>query len=311
MSVYRILSLDGGGIRALQTAILLERLEASVPGYLTHVNLFAGTSAGGILALALAAGYTPAEAHHLYLDSAASVFADRTVAEGRERGITAAFYGNENLKASLLSIFGQQTLADLPQRVLVPAFDLDNQATGPGQLRTWKLKFFHNFPGPDSDGHERVVDVAMRTSAAPIYFPIYQGYVDGGIVVKNPAMCAVAQAIDAATGGQTLPDVALLSVGTGRNPNFLELGHDDGDWGSVQWSADMRLLGVTMGNDVDVVDYQCRRFLGQRYHRLDPLLSQSVHLDGMAELRRLMEVARAEDLATTTTWLQRHFKEPT
>ena len=71
---------------------------------------------------------------------------------------------------------------------------------------------------------------------------------DGGVVVKNPAMCALAQAIDRATGGQALADVALLSAGTGRNA-----------------------------------------------------------LDGIAELRRLMEVARTEDLSATTAWLQRHF----
>jgi patatin-like phospholipase/acyl hydrolase len=305
--MYHILSLDGGGIRGLLTSILLDRLATAVPGYLDHFQLFAGTSTGGVLALAFAAGYTPAEAHQIYLTSGAAVFAGTAATEGRERGQTAALYSNENLKASLASIFGDRTLADLPKRVLVPAFDLDNEAAGPVAPRTWKLKFFHNFPGPDSDGHERVVDVAMRTTAAPIYFPIYQGFVDGGVVVKNPAMCALAQAIDQATGGQALADVALLAAGTGRNAAFMDLSDDDGDWGAVQWSAGMRLLAVTMGNDVDMVDYQCRRFLGERYHRLDPLLSESVYLDGIAELRRLVEVARTEDLAGTTAWLQRYF----
>ena len=56
-----------------------------------------------------------------------------------------------------------------------------------------------------------------------------------------------------------------------------------------------------------MVDYQCRRFLGERYHRLDPLLSESVYLDGIAELRRLVEVACAEDLTATVIWLQRYF----
>ena len=51
------------------------------------------------------------------------------------------------------------------------------------------------------------------------------------------------------------------------------------------------------------------RILGERYHRLDPLLSQSVYLDGIAELRRLMEVARAEDLAPTVAWLEHYFQK--
>lgn len=304
--MYRILALDGGGIRGLLTSILLERLAAAAPGYPGQVDLFAGTSTGGILALAFAAGYTPAEAQQMYFTWGTSVFAGNPPAAGRERGKTAAFYGNENLKASLTSVFGERTLADLPRRVLVPAFDLDSRG-GPGGRRSWKLKFFHNFPGPDSDGDERVVDVAMRTSAAPVYFPIYQGYVDGGVVVKNPALCAVAQAIDEATGGQALDDLALLSVGTGRNSAFLALEDDDGDWGPVQWAAETRLLSVTMGNDVDMVDYQCRRFLGERYHRLDPVLPENVYLDGVAGLRRLMEVARGEELGATADWLRRYF----
>ena len=60
MSHYRVLSLDGGGIRGLLTAVILERLEAANP-FLSHVDLFAGTSTGGILALGLAAGYSPTE----------------------------------------------------------------------------------------------------------------------------------------------------------------------------------------------------------------------------------------------------------
>src|SRR5438270_13739741 len=66
MPPYHILALDGGGIRGLLTTILLERLEAAVPGFLSHIDLFAGTSTGGILALGLASGITPTAARDLY-----------------------------------------------------------------------------------------------------------------------------------------------------------------------------------------------------------------------------------------------------
>ena len=76
MSPFRIVSLDGGGIRGVLTAALLERLDIEQPGFLAQVDLYAGTSTGGILALALASGLTPTEARNLYERLGAKVFKD-------------------------------------------------------------------------------------------------------------------------------------------------------------------------------------------------------------------------------------------
>jgi patatin-like phospholipase/acyl hydrolase len=51
MTPFRILALDGGGIRGVITAAILERLELAQPGFMKTIDLFAGTSTGGILAL--------------------------------------------------------------------------------------------------------------------------------------------------------------------------------------------------------------------------------------------------------------------
>lgn len=56
---YRILSLDGGGSRALIPVSLLQRLLDKHPSFLNHVNLIAGTSTSGITALILASADTP------------------------------------------------------------------------------------------------------------------------------------------------------------------------------------------------------------------------------------------------------------
>ena len=54
--MYRILSFDGGGIRGIVTLAILKRLETAFPNLIANTDLFAGTSTGGIIALALAAG---------------------------------------------------------------------------------------------------------------------------------------------------------------------------------------------------------------------------------------------------------------
>jgi patatin-like phospholipase/acyl hydrolase len=52
MSTYRILSLDGGGIRGAFTARLIERLCDEVgSAWYEKADLVAGTSTGGIIAL--------------------------------------------------------------------------------------------------------------------------------------------------------------------------------------------------------------------------------------------------------------------
>lgn len=305
MALYRILSLDGGGIRGVMTATLLERLEKAHPGFLSKVDLFAGTSTGGILALGLAAGLTPREIGQLYAESGTRVFADSVWDDIHDLGkLTGADYSNQPLKQAILDRIGEITLGDLPKRVLISSFDLDNEPRTPGVLRTWKPKFFHNFPGNDSDADQELVDVALRTSAAPTYFPIYQGYIDGGVVANNPSMCALAQALNAEAGGQNLRQVTLLSIGTGINSRFLT--QQDADWGLAQWAP--HLVSLMIEGSVGVVDYQCQQILGKRYLRIDPILPGSIGVDKLDQVPVLREFGERENLYAAVRWLRHYYK---
>lgn len=305
MTAFHILSLDGGGIRGVLTAALLERLEQSNPGFLSRVDLFAGTSTGGILALGLGSGMTPSEVRNLYERLGASVFSDsiwdNLVDLGQVRG---AQYSNKKLKEELTNQFGSMKLSDLPYKVLISSFDLDNEATGMGKVRSWKPKYFHNFPGEDSDGHERVIDVALYTSAAPTYFPVYQGYVDGGVVSNNPSMCAVAQALEPKTGKQKLRDVRVLSVGTGFNPKYLPA--QDEDWGFIQWAP--HLVSLILEGSMGLADYQCRQLLGAHYCRVNPILPLQIGLDGVDQIDLMKSLASQFDLSEAVTWLKKNFR---
>jgi patatin-like phospholipase/acyl hydrolase len=303
--MYRILSLDGGGLRGVITAKLLERLETVHPGFLSQVDLFAGTSTGGVLALGLARGLSPTDMGKLYTEAAEKVFADSTWDDIRDLGkLTGADYSIQPLKQAILDLVGEITLGDLPKRVLISSFQLDNNPQTPGVLRVWKPKFFHNFPGPGSDSDERVVDVALRTGAAPAYFPIYQGYVDGGVVVNNPSTCALAQALDPETGGQRLEEVTLLSIGTGIISKYLT--EQDADWGLAQWAP--HLFSIMLEGGVGVADYQCKQILGERYLRIDPALPASVSIDRLDEIPIFEEIGQLEDLRAANGWLKRYYK---
>ena len=86
MPSYHILSMDGGGIRGLLTIIIIQRLEAAHPGFLDQIDLFAGTSTGGILALGLAYGLSPERIRGLYETSGRRVFADTILDDVRDLG---------------------------------------------------------------------------------------------------------------------------------------------------------------------------------------------------------------------------------
>jgi hypothetical protein len=304
-SPYHILSLDGGGIRVVLTATLLERLEVAHPGFLSKVDLLAGTSTGGILALGLAAGLTPKEIGRLYEESSTKVFAKSVWDDIRDLGkLIGADYSNEPLKQAILDFFGEITLGDLQKQVLISSFDLDNELRRPGALRTWRPKFFHNFPGEGSYADQKVVDVALRTSAAPASFPIYQGYIDGGVVAQNPSMCALAQALDLETGGQELRQVILLSMGTGISSRFLP--QQNADWGLVQWAP--HLMNLMIEGSVGLVHYQCLQLLGERYLRINPILPTPIGMDEVDQIPLLKEVAEMLNLDYAIEWLKRYYK---
>lgn len=307
MAHYRILSLDGGGIRGTFTARLLANLEARVPGFLGEVDLIAGTSTGGIIALGLAKGLAPQQLVDLYVNHATEIFRDSWFDDIRDLGkITGADYSSKPLKRVLEQAFGSATtLGQLSKHVLIPAFDLDNEGAD-GKTRTWKPKFFHNFKGTDSDAQELAVDVAMYTSAAPTYFPSYDGYIDGGVVANNPSLAALAQAMDARAGKQSLGDICLLSLSTGVNPTYIK--GQTLNWGYAQWAKP--LLSLMIDGVMGVADFQCQQLLDQRYHRLEPILPRAIALDDAAKAGELRDMADGVPLTSTVKWLQSVWNAP-
>lgn len=296
---YRILSLDGGGIRGVFTARVLERLNEKEPDFLNSIDLIAGTSTGSILAVGIADGKPPREMVAFYRQQAPLVFKDNLYDNIRDIGhFRGAQYSIKNFKKALRKHIGNIKLKDLGKRVLIPTFDLDAPATKTSP-RTWKPKFFHNFPGPYSDREELALDVILRSCAAPIYFPTYQGYIDGGVVANNPAMAALAQALRSEK--LQIGDIRLLSLGTGHNPTHIE--GQRLDWGLVQWAPLLNRLMA--GGAMGVADYQCRQILGRDYRRLSAVFDKPVPLDGIDKIDYLIEQANNLDLTSTIRWIRK------
>jgi uncharacterized protein len=314
--VYRILSLDGGGMRGLITVTLLRRLEAAVPGWLELVDLVTGSSTGRLLAIALANGDRLEELATLYTTGGRRIFArsrrERWLAL---RGILRAGYDNGQLEAELRRRLGDLRLSDLPRRLLVPAFALDSgnghSGGGPGRNgqgagggRSWGPRFFHNF---DASGDAPAYKVALYTSAAPGYFPAVDGYVDGGVCAYHPGAAALTWVgAGRAAGGPaaSLAGTALLSLGTGAVDHYLDGARYD--WSLARWLPSM--LRLLRDGNIGLAEQQCQLLLDERYHRLSPRLPRTFSSDNWAACGELEQVGEEADISATVAWLQAHWQ---
>ena len=294
--MYKILSIDGGGIRGIIPARLLERLQIHKPGLVQEFDLYAGTSTGAVLAAGFAYGFQPRFMRQMYQGFGVEVFADSLWDDLRDlKYLIGADYSLDNLKALLERVIGSTTLGDLPKKVLIATFDLKDESHDPPR---WKPKFFHNYPEPGGDEEQSLVDVVIRSAAAPVYFQMYQGYIDGGVAAINPSTCALAQAFH-----EGFLDVRLLSMGTGKNPRCLE--QVDADWGIYQWG--LNLVDMVMDGGSEVADYQCRQILADQYFRMQPQLPEPIGMDEWQSVDELISIADSIDLDPMIDWLNKCF----
>ncbi len=308
MAKYRILSIDGGGIRGLVTTIMLQRITA-VPGLenlLETIDLTAGTSTGGLLSIGISAGLDLAKIREIYEKKGPVIFddswLDNVIDLGKLRG---ADYSIKPLRRELKNILGNITLGQLQKRVLITAFDLDNEDPDP-QKRTWKPKLFHNYPGQNNDQSALAADVALYTSAAPTYFPSADGYIDGGVFALNPSVCALAQTQDKRYGPRpSLDDLRLLSLGTGTSLQYIT--GNTHDWGYAQWIKP--LINLMFDGIAGIANYQCSQLLGDNYHRLAPVFPAglTIDMDEVKKIPQMIAFAEAVDISETATWLKQNW----
>jgi len=302
---YRILSLDGGGIRGLITVILLQRLgtEPGLKGWLDQVDLVAGTSTGGLLALAIAKGLDLQTIRTLYENKGGEIFDDSWLDDIVDLGtIIGAEYDNKNLGRDVRNVLKDTTLGELKHSVLVTSFDLDNEDKDPTK-RTWKPKLFHNIRGLDNDDGQLAYKVALYTSAAPTYFPSVDGYIDGGVFANNPSMCALAQTQDNRNNNRpSLSDVVLLSLGTGTSLTYIK--GKNLDWGYAQWVKP--LISLMLDGVGGIADYQCKQILGNHYLRIAPKFPPgvSIPLDSVKRVPEMITFANSVPLPEAVAWLK-------
>jgi patatin-like phospholipase/acyl hydrolase len=278
---YRILALDGGGLRGIfTTAVLVEAEDAFGPAFLESFDLLVGTSTGGIIALGLASGRTCREMLEFYRRAGPEIFRRPR----RIRRFIRPKYDRRTLDRILQDHFGETLrMNDLRKPVCITAYEMVS-----GTTRVWKDD---HSPGLRWGGDQLVWKVAASTSAAPTYFgPVQLGdvdsHVDGGVWGTNPAMVGIAEAIRYA--GRDLAQVRLLSIGTTSTP--LRVGsHEEAErMGLRQWMS--KGLNLIQDSSAMATTNLARFLLGEgRYLRIDSESARRVAMDDAEQCRPLQE----------------------
>jgi predicted acylesterase/phospholipase RssA len=273
---FRILALAGGGVRGIFQSSFLACLEQRTADrdLTAHFELIAGTSTGGILAIAIAAGVKPRRVRELYEGAAKEIFSTRPAA-GLRRGPR---YNSARLRRELEAMLGDMKLGDLVVPVVLPASNLE---TYTGDLLT-----------STDDRDVSAVEAALATAAAPTYFlPVApktgtRSYLDGGLWANDPSLVAILYAQHRL--GLPIDQFRLLAVGTGTQP----AGQSAAEVARLRTyslaTVDL-LIEMTMASQA----WFSREFVSQilsrdQYVNINPGLQRRIKLDDVARALALL-----------------------
>ena len=221
-SEFKILSIDGGGIKGLYSATVLKTLEESYECSISdHFDMICGTSAGGIIALGLASGRSAQEIADLFYEKGAEIFPPYvSFIKNKYRSFRQIFYkgkfSSDALVRTLKDFFGEKSLEEANNLLIIPSFNLTK-----GITRTFK--FPHNEGRFTKDRKIKMYDAALATSAAPTYLPIHEVegalYIDGGVWANNPVICGLLESLEYFVGeGKQFQTYSILSISSISQP---------------------------------------------------------------------------------------------
>jgi patatin-like phospholipase/acyl hydrolase len=308
MENFKILSLDGGGVRGYLSILILEKLEKALNRILNEekviaerFDLIAGTSTGGIIAAALAVHKSAKEIREIYEKMMKTVFTPTS------KGIKKPKYNQKILKKILKEIFEDKTLNDVKTHLCITSVDI--ATSKPKFFKSPYLDIYHQ------RADEKLVDITLATSAAPVFFPLastkhFHFLADGGLIANNPSMIAVLEGYKIT---KDFEKIKLLSIGTGemtKMPYDVKKIEEYG--GVIAWALNkspkellsiiskketvIPLIEVLINAQSKLIDSQVKTILKEEnFLRINPPLSQDIRLDEADKIDILKNLASLGD----------------
>ncbi|MHC5820229.1 MAG: patatin-like phospholipase family protein [Nostoc sp.] len=278
---YKILSIDGGGIRGIIPALLLSEIERRTQKPIFSLfDLITGTSSGGILALGLTkprlssdvsdnlplAEYTAEDLLQLFIEYGVEIFYEplfERLLGPLEDIFLQPKYPSESKEEIFRKYFGNAPIENNLKEVFVTSYDIEQRIpiffTNQLEKQQIESKNFQKLCGGFS-----LLDAALATSATPTYFAphrivnphnsgIAYTLIDGGVFANNPAHLAILEAqISSKRKAQKLlntEDILVVSLGTGSLTSVYPY-KEVKNWGLLQWARPLLNIVFDGGSEV-------------------------------------------------------------
>jgi len=312
MTKFKVLSLDGGGVRGYLSILILEKIEKALNRRLNEekpigerFDLIIGTSTGGIIAAGLSIHKSAQEIRKLYEKMMSKIFISIS------KGINKPKYSHSTLKKLLKEILQDKTLNDVKTHLCITSVDV--ATSKPKFFKSPYLEIYHQ------RADEKLVDIALATSAAPIFFPLvnttYANFLaDGGLIANNPSMIGVMEGYKVT---KDFNKIRLLSIGTGeigKMPYNVKKIEKYG--GILSWALNkspqeimsilikkeivIPLIEVLINSQSKLINYQLETLLKEEHYlRINPILTQDISLDEVEKIDILKNLASIADSEKT------------
>jgi len=224
---FKILSIDGGGIKGLYSATILKKFEEKFDCLTSdHFDMICGTSTGGLIALAISLKIPASDICKFYEEKGPEIFPRQTKFESF---IKQTFYrgkfNDTGLRNALQSIFSDKKIRDSNNLLCIPSYSITEH-------KPYVFKYDHS--DLERDNNSSMVEIGLATSAAPTYFPLANlpsnhntQFIDGGVWANNPSLIGILEALNYFVGSPpkefnaiNILSLSSLSMTSGNKTNL-------------------------------------------------------------------------------------------
>ncbi|NJM20690.1 MAG: patatin-like phospholipase family protein [Richelia sp. SM1_7_0] len=266
---FKILALDGGGIRGVVTARILQEVQELIgkQPLNEYFDLIAGTSTGAIIAAGLAIGKKPEELREIYQQRGREIFNASSL-----RKIMALLHGSKYSNQGLIKVLQEELREEITLRqvseisraeLLILAYDTFYRNTTFFTSKAEPNRWFNDM---------KLWEICTSSASAPTFFPPYEftwidpnhpengewkfPHVDGGVGANCPAMAALCHVMG--ERNYSIKDISILSIGTGRTTKPHEYKNMK-EWGTLGWGKN--IPDVFMGSQTQITTDTCQEII--------------------------------------------------